>query len=194
MSRSAILPALATVLILSGCDREPDPTSQESAAQAEAGKAAEPGEIDRSFAGELMPAANLANPADEVLNLGALQGRPTLVNLWATWCAPCVKEMPLLDDLAAQYDGELNVVTVSQDMGEAAKVAAFFEQNGLENLPQWIDPQLALGEAIGAATLPTTVLYDSTGQEVWRVTGDYDWASEEARAAIEEVVETPELP
>ena len=86
------------------------------------------------------------------------------------------------------------MVTISQDMGDPAEVATFFEENGLANLPQWIDPQLSLGEAIGAATLPTTVLYDSTGQEVWRVTGDFDWASEEARAAIDEVVESPELP
>ncbi|MBB3033340.1 TlpA family protein disulfide reductase [Alteriqipengyuania lutimaris] len=178
---------------MSGCDREPDPAPQESE-RTGTGEAAATGEIDRSFAGELMPAANLVNPADEVLNLGALQGRPVLVNLWATWCAPCVKEMPLLDELAADYGGALNVVTVSQDMEGPAKVAAFFEENGLENLPQWIDPQLALGEAIGASTLPTTVLYDRQGQEVWRVTGDYDWASEEARAAIEEVVETPQVP
>ena len=192
MSRFAILPALAAVLVLSGCDREPQESPQESSV--EGGEAAITGEIDRRFAGELMPAANLVNPAEEVINLGALQGRPVLVNLWATWCAPCVKEMPLLDQVAADYGDELSVITISQDMGDPGKVAAFFEENTLANLPQWLDPQLALGEAIGAQTLPTTVLYDATGQEVWRVTGDYDWASEEARAAIDEVVETPEMP
>lgn len=192
MSRFAILSALAAFLVLSGCDREPQESPQESNAGAD--EAAMTGEIDRRFAGELMPAANLVNPADEVINLGALQGRPVLVNLWATWCAPCVKEMPLLDELAADYGDELSVITISQDMGDPGKVAAFFEENALANLPQWIDPQLALGEAIGANTLPVTVLYDATGQEVWRVTGDYDWASEEARAAIDEVVETPEVP
>ena len=143
------------------------------------------GEIDDTYAGELMPVANLTSPEGDVLNLAALQGRPVLVNLWATWCAPCVKEMPLLDALAQEYDGQLQVVTISQDMGDPAKVAAFFEDNALENLPQWIDPQLALGEAMGAATLPTTVLYNASGQEVWRVTGDFDWSSEEARAAID---------
>ncbi|MEL7728898.1 TlpA disulfide reductase family protein [Citromicrobium bathyomarinum] len=192
MSRFAILPALAAVLVLSGCDREPQESPQESSV--EGGEAAITGEIDRRFAGELMPAANLVNSAEEVINLGALQGRPVLVNLWATWCAPCVKEMPLLDQVAADYGDELSVITISQDMGDPGKVAAFFEENTLANLPQWLDPQLALGEAIGAQTLPTTVLYDATGQEVWRVTGDYDWASEEARAAIDEVVETPEMP
>ncbi|MEL7687803.1 TlpA disulfide reductase family protein [Citromicrobium bathyomarinum] len=194
MSRSVILPALALVLVLSGCDREPQESPQESESTAGMGEVAQTGEIDRSRAGDLMPAANLVDPADEVINLGALQGRAVLMNLWATWCAPCVKEMPLLDDLAADYGEELNVVTISQDMGDPAKVADFFEENDLANLPRWIDPQLTLTEAIGAGTLPTTVLYDRTGQEVWRVTGDFDWSSEEARAAIEEVVETPALP
>ena len=141
------------------------------------------------IAGELMPAANVVNPGGETLNLGALQGRPVLVNLWATWCGPCVKEMPLLSDLATEYDGRLQVVTISQDMGDPADVALFFDANDLEKLPQWIDPQLALGEAMGAATLPTTVLYDASGVEVWRVTGDFDWSSEVARAAIDEALQ-----
>ena len=155
MSRSAILPALALVLILSGCDREADPAPQESAAQTEAGKEARPGEIDRSHAGDLMPVANMVDP----------------------------------DQLAADYEDELNVVTISQDMGDPAKITAFFEKNDIDSLPPWIDPQLALGEAIGAATLPTTVMYDRTGQEVWRVTGELDWSGEKARNAVQEVVD-----
>ena len=158
MSRSAILPVLFAAVLLSGCDREPQESPQESESSVDAGDAAKVGEIDRRFAGELMPAANLVSPSAEVLNLGALQGRPVLVNLWATWCAPCVKEMPLLDELAADYDGELNVVTISQDMGDPAKIAAFFADNGLENLPQWIDPQLALGEAALPDQNPSTFL------------------------------------
>jgi len=194
VSRSAILPALALALVLSGCDRETQDTPQESDVAEGASDDLKVGQIDRRFAGELMPAANMVDPEGTVLNLGALQGRPVLMNLWATWCVPCVKEMPLLDELAAEYEDELNVVTISQDMGEPAKVTEFFEKNGINSLPPWIDPQLALGEAVGAETLPTTVMYDRTGKEVWRVTGDFDWSSEEARAAIEEVVETPALP
>ena len=148
------------------------------------------GEIDTSEAGALMPAVNLSNPDGRTLNLGALQGTPVLLNLWATWCAPCVKEMPLLDELAVDYEGELAVVTISQEMGDPAKVATFFADNELANLPQWIDPDLALGDAMGAQTLPTTVLYDATGQEVWRVTGDFDWSSEEARAAIDAALQS----
>ena len=135
-----------------------------------------------------MPAANLTDPSGRELNLGALQGTPVLLNLWATWCAPCVKEMPLLDDVAASYDEQLHVITASQDMGSPEKVSAFFAERNLEYLEPWLDPQMRLSEALGRGTLPTTVLYDAQGQEVWRVTGDFDWSSAEARAAIDEAV------
>ena len=147
------------------------------------------GIIDPSNQGALMPAINLSDPAGRALNTGALQGRPVLVNLWATWCAPCIKEMPLLDDLAIDYEGRLRVVTVSQDMGGAQKVAAFFERGGYSMLEPWHDPEAELGMAIGDTMLPTTVLYDAAGREVWRVLGDFDWAGEEARAAIDEVLD-----
>lgn len=140
------------------------------------------------MAGELLPAMNVTDLEGRELNLGALQGTPVLLNLWATWCAPCVKEMPMLDDLAGEYRDSLRVVTVSQDMGSPDRVAAFFEEGGYEHLPSWMDRQAELGFALGGGELPTTVLYDAQGQEVWRIRGDYDWSSEEARAVIDEVV------
>lgn len=135
-----------------------------------------------------MPASNMTNLAGRELNLGALQGTPVLLNLWATWCAPCVKEMPLLDELATEYDEQLHVITVSQDMGSPEKVRQFFEENELEYLESWMDPENRLGFELGGGSLPLTVLYDSSGREVWRVAGDYDWSSEEARAAIDEAI------
>lgn len=135
-----------------------------------------------------MPAVNVTDPAGRSLNLGALQGTPVLLNLWATWCAPCVKEMPLLDAIAGEYDGRLRVLTVSQDMQGADKVAPFFAQGGFAHLEPWMDPGNDLGFAVGGGVMPTTVLYDATGREVWRVQGDYDWSGEEARAAIDAAI------
>ncbi len=134
-----------------------------------------------------MPDTNLRDLDGRNLNLGATQGSPVLLNLWATWCAPCVKEMPLLNQLAADYGDRLRVITVSQDMGGEEKVAEFFAQAGLDHLGSWMDPQAELGFALGDTLLPTTVLYDSSGQEVWRVRGDFDWSAEEVRSAIDEV-------
>ncbi len=135
-----------------------------------------------------MPATNLVDPEGRVLNLGALQGTPVLLNLWATWCAPCVREMPLLDALGTDYDGRLQVVAASQDLVGAVKVEPFFATRDFEYLEPWMDPEGELSEAIGGGVMPTTVMYDSMGVEVWRVYGDFDWASAEARAAIDEVV------
>ena len=135
-----------------------------------------------------MPVLNVSDPSGRNLNLGALQGTPVLVNLWATWCAPCVKEMPLLDTLAADYEGRLRVLTVSQDMQGAEKVEPFFAQADFALLEPWMDPGNELGFAIGSGMMPTTVLYDATGKEVWRVLGDYDWGASDARAAIDAAI------
>ena len=187
LSRSLLTLLLVIPLCLAACDRGTETDSQQQPALG-AQKQALTGEIDRTFAGELMPAVTVADPDGETLNTGALQGQPVLVNLWATWCAPCVEEMPLLDELAGDYEGRLRVLTVSQDFQGAARVEPFFAQRDFANLEPWLDPETALGFALGDAALPTTVLYDSTGQEVWRVIGGYDWSNEEARAAVDEVI------
>ena len=135
-----------------------------------------------------MPAMNVTDLDGRELNLGALQGRPVLLNLWATWCAPCVKEMPLLDELAGDYGDDLRVVTINQDMGGKDKVAAFFADANYTHLESWLDPEAELSFTLAQGVLPTTVLYDASGVEVWRVPGDFDWSGEEARAAIDEVV------
>lgn len=183
MSRFSLTLAVILGLSLAACDRGAPDAAQESSA----GPAAI-GQIDRSQAGTLMPVASLVDPGGRQLNLGALQGRPVLLNLWATWCAPCVREMPQLDALAAEYGDRLRVVTVSQDMQGAQKVVPFFAAGGFKQLEPWLDPQAELGFSLGGAVLPTTVLYDASGQEVWRVSGEFDWSGEETRAAIDEAI------
>jgi thiol-disulfide isomerase/thioredoxin len=179
---------LLLALPLAACDRETVPDAQEQGELAGA-KASLVGEIDLGHAGELMPAILLEDITGRQLNTGALQGGPVLLNLWATWCAPCVVEMPILDDLAGEFGDTLRVVTVSQDMQGAAKVEPFFAAKKFANLQPWLDSENALGFAIDGGVLPTTVLYDAQGREVWRVIGEYDWAGAEAREAIAEGIE-----
>lgn len=168
------------------CDRGATEPAQES--EASAPETVATGTIDRSMAGELMPAVALVDPDGAELNTGALQGRPVLVNLWATWCAPCIKEMPLLDEVAADYGDRLKVLTVSQDLQGAERVAPFWAERDFQYLEPWLDTENALSKAL-SGLLPTTVLYNAQGQEVWRVLGDYDWSSAEARGAIDEAIE-----
>ncbi|WP_424770756.1 TlpA family protein disulfide reductase [Pontixanthobacter sp.] len=170
-------------LALSACDREAAEPAQEQG-DLDGTKQSLSGVIDDRRAGDLLPAINVVDPAGKQRNLGALQGMPVLVNLWATWCAPCVVEMPMLDDLAADMDGELRVLTVSQDLQGAEKVEPFFAKMQFDRLEPWMDPENQLGFGLGGGQLPLTILYDENGQELWRVTGEYDWSSAETQEAI----------
>ena len=187
MPRSSLLAlTVPFALVLAGCDRESaEPAQPQGETAAAAGELS--GKVDRSFAGEAIPAVALTDPSGATLDLASLGGKPVLVNLWATWCVPCVTEMPLLDELAGELGDSVEVLTVSEDIQGAEKVVPFFEQRKLANLPQWMDPQNALAVAYGGGTgLPLTVLYDAEGKEVWRVLGGYDWSSPEARELVAE--------
>ncbi|MFB0610869.1 TlpA family protein disulfide reductase [Aurantiacibacter poecillastricola] len=170
---------------LAACDNEAEEPAQENVGTSQASETIElSGTLDRSFTGETVPEVTVVNPEGEELILSEV-GEPMLLNLWATWCAPCVVEMPLLDELAADLDGQVRVVTVSEDMRGAEVVEPFFAERDLPNLPQWLDPQNDLAFTFGGGpVLPLTVLYDAQGNELWRVIGAYDWGSEEARAEV----------
>lgn len=139
-----------------------------------------------SHKGSEMPDFTLTDPAGKTLRLPDLKGTPILLNLWATWCAPCVKEMPLLDTLAADTQGKLRVITASQDMQGAEKVTPFFAGKAFAHLEPWLDPENELVFHFGGNNLPFTVLYDAQGREVWRVAGDLDWSAKNVRAKVAE--------
>ena len=143
------------------------------------------GRLDRSRAGSAAPRVLFQDPAGEPASLADFRGKPVLLNLWATWCAPCVAEMPTLDALAAR-EGGIEVLTVSQDLNGAEKVDAFFAARKFEMLEPYIDPELTLMGELGVTTLPTTILYDAEGREVWRMTGMEEWTGRRAAALIAE--------
>jgi hypothetical protein len=92
--------------------------------------------------------------------------------------------MPMLDRLAGDDVGQLRVVTVSQDIQGAEKVAPFFAQRKFTHLEPWIDPDNALSLHYGTGILPTTVLYDAHGREVWRMIGGHDWSGPRTAAML----------
>jgi thiol-disulfide isomerase/thioredoxin len=179
----------AFALLMGGCDRQSENPAQPQEAAAAEKPEELTGTLERGFAGTAMPDVALVDPKGAEMTLASLKGTPVLLNLWATWCAPCVVEMPLLDRLAAEMDGKVEVVTVSEDLNGKAVVEQFFAQRDLPNLPQWMDPENKLALAFGGgAALPLTVLYDAEGKEIWRVIGGYDWAGEEARRNVAEAL------
>ncbi|ANU07395.1 TlpA family protein disulfide reductase [Paraurantiacibacter namhicola] len=190
MSRfSSLTTALALALCLGACDSDGTDGAQpqENSAADKQGEDAAMlnGTLTRDFAGDPIPDVTVTAPDGTTLALRETAGQPVLLNLWATWCAPCVHEMPLLDELAGELDGQVRVLTVSEDMKGAEAVEPFFAERNLPNLPMWMDERNDLAFAFGGgASLPLTVLYDAQGREVWRVMGGYDWASEDARALV----------
>ena len=183
LSRSLTHAVLGFALLVGGCDRQ---SSEKAQPQASTAAAKEAGTLDRSHKGSALPDLTLKDPEGGELKLPSLKGKPLLINLWATWCAPCVAELPTLNSISNRADMNVQVVTVSQDMGDPAKVRAFLDQRGFAQLPAWLDPQGDLASHYGVQTLPATIYYDSAGREVWRYLGGQDWGSEQAARLLAE--------
>lgn len=145
--------------------------------------------VDRSHKGEQAPDLIFTDAAGKEMRLADFAGRPLLVNLWATWCAPCIAEMPTLDAVAKAHAADrLVVLPVSQDMQASAKVTNFFADRKLGALKLYLDTENRLGFHYATGMLPTSVLYDAQGREIVRVIGALDWTGADAAALIEEVI------
>ena len=118
------------------------------------------------------------------------KGKYALVNFWATWCAPCRKEMPGLEALQREFGGErFAVVTIATTRNTLPAIRRFFAEAGVETLPILIDDGAPLSRKMGVFGLPTTVLLDPQGREIARLRGDADWGGESARAIIAALIE-----
>ncbi len=129
------------------------------------------------------------DPQGKEISLDAFKGRVILVNLWATWCAPCREEMPDLNALQAKLGGDdFEVVAISLDRGSDAKPRAFLKKIGIDQLAFYHDPTSRLGTKLKTIGMPATVLIDRKGRELGRLVGPAKWASDDAvrliRAAI----------
>jgi thiol-disulfide isomerase/thioredoxin len=187
-------PILLLLLVLAACGEGGEPTNAAGPDQPQwSGPSEAPptGRLDRSHAGEAAPAMAFEDPDGAPATLADFRGKPVLLNLWATWCAPCVAEMPTLDRLAAREADRLHVLTVSQDLDGREKVEAFFAKQGYRHLETWLDPQMALMIELKANILPTTIFYDSKGREQWRVVGMEDWESGRTALLLKEKSERP---
>ena len=136
-----------------------------------------------------VPAITFFDGAGNEVSLANFEGEVVVLNLWATWCAPCRHEMPSLDRLQARFGGNgLEVIALSLDRGDIAKVREFYDELGIASLAIYHDPQGRAGRDLGAPGLPTTIVIDRSGQEVGRLLGPAEWDSEEAIAVIEALV------
>lgn len=129
----------------------------------------------------------------EEMTLADLNGQYTLLNFWATWCAPCRKEMPDLAALQTQLGGEdFQVVTVAIGRNPRPAMEAFFDEIGVDNLPLHTDARQSFSRSMGVLGLPVTLIIDPQGDEIARLQGDADWHSDSAAAIIQALIGTPE--
>jgi thiol-disulfide isomerase/thioredoxin len=175
---------LATTPLIAGCDRQKAEEPQAPVAESQSAKGA-----DRSHKGDAAPAARFKNPDGGDFDLSKFRGTPVLVNLWASWCAPCIKELPTLHQLeqAQANEGKLGIIAVSQDTGPQGSVEAFLAERDIGRFAAYHDPDMNLTSALNIQVMPTTILYDAEGKEVWRYVGDLDWTSAEAAKLLAEL-------
>jgi thiol-disulfide isomerase/thioredoxin len=145
---------------------------------------------------QLAPEAGFSDIDGNPVTLADFKGRPAVVNLWATWCLPCLKEMPSLERLQAQFDGKLVVAAVSEDRGGAERVGPFVAAHGLQALKVYLDPKAELGHAFKPRGLPTSILIDAAGRVIGRVEGAAEWDSAKMLGVLEPLLSgsTPDHP
>jgi thiol-disulfide isomerase/thioredoxin len=153
----------------------------------------EPSAPDRTKLGEFVPAAqpspapavSLTDTAGHSLDLADLRGKLVVVNLWATWCEPCLREMPSLERLQARFGERIAVLAVSEDRGAGKAVEPFIAKLGLKSVKVFIDPKSEVGHALGVRGLPTSFVIDRDGKVLGRVEGAAEWDSAKMLGVIE---------
>lgn len=136
-----------------------------------------------------LPDVEIQGASDEPLRLADFRGKALLLNFWATWCAPCVKEMPSLDRLQAAFSKDrFMVLPLSIDGPTKPKVAPFYRDRKLAQLGVYFDKGRKAMQALGVTLLPTSILVDSQGRELGRIEGDADWDVPESIALVKAAI------
>lgn len=130
--------------------------------------------------------------ADGDLTLQDFEGKHVLLNFWATWCAPCRKEMPMLSDIQTELGGDdFQVVTLATGRNMPVAIDKFFDSIEVDNLTKYRDPKTDVARDMAVFGLPLTVILNPEGKEIARLRGDADWASDSAKAVLEALINTP---
>lgn len=136
-----------------------------------------------------VPTAEFTTFDGEAMTLEAYEGKWVLLNFWATWCAPCRKEMPMLAELQTELGGDgFEVVTLATGRNPPQAMQKFFDDIGVDNLPLHRDPKQQVARKMAVLGLPITVILDPEGKEIARLRGDADWSSDAAKAILQTLI------
>jgi thiol-disulfide isomerase/thioredoxin len=136
-----------------------------------------------------VPALQFSDGEGRARTLADFRGKVVLLNIWATWCLPCRKEMPTLDRLeAALGGGDFEVVPVSIDRGGAERVKKFYAEIGVQHLPIYVDSSRTANSALDVLGLPASLLIDRDGRELGRLSGAAEWDAPEMVAFLKSII------
>ncbi|NNH41868.1 TlpA disulfide reductase family protein [Rhizobium laguerreae] len=144
---------------------------------------------------EPVPVLQFADDAGRPQTLDMFRGKVVLLNLWATWCVPCRKEMPTLDRLQAMLGGaDFEVVALSIDRGGPEAVRKFYAETGVQHLAIHVDATSKAGFALATIGLPTTLLINRQGQELGRLVGPAEWDAPDMISFLRSIIEKDRMP
>ena len=139
-----------------------------------------------------VPAIRFTDDKDRAMTLENFRGKAVLLNIWATWCVPCRKEMPALDRLQAKIGGPaFQVVALSVDQGGLGAVRPFYKEIGIRSLDIFVDRSSEALSALAVVGLPTTLLIDERGREIGRKIGPAEWDSQQLVDLIRSHLKAP---
>ena len=135
-----------------------------------------------------IPTVTFETETTQTKTLQDFAGEYTLVNLWATWCAPCRAEMPTLSNLQNKMENKnLTVITIAIGRNPLPAIKTFFDDINVDNLPLYRDPNSQLARQMGVFGLPVTILISPDGKEIARLQGDAEWDTKDALDLFEAI-------
>ena len=188
MTRSAPHSLLAAILYLGLAVFANPAAAEPDIAALEALRAGDMKKLVLSMPAEPLE-GTVTRPDGSAVALAEYRGKVVLVNFWATWCAPCRKEMPSLNALDAALGGaDFDVIAIASGRNALPAIEAFYAEEGIDRLEILLDPRSDLTRGAGVFGLPTTLILDPDGREIGRLQGDADWAHADAQAILKAIV------
>lgn len=134
------------------------------------------------------PVREFSGPDETMVSLKSFRGDFVVLNVWATWCVPCIAEIPSLDQLQGDYEAQgLQIIAVSMDR-HRVEAASFYQTTQIKHLKLYHDSTLSMAADVGVEGLPISIFYDRQGREIARVPGEVNWQSAEVKAFLTHVI------
>jgi thiol-disulfide isomerase/thioredoxin len=132
------------------------------------------------------------NAKGETLSLNDFKGRVILLNFWATWCLPCIKELPSMERLQTKFkEDNFTIIAISLDRGGKSVAARLLKRLKLNKLTLYIDKENKSAQKLGVKFMPTTFIFDREGRKLGKLQGGIEWDSKNAEALIKYFINNP---